>query len=135
LRPQSSQGKCLKAWVELSSAEKGGSKRVSYGGRSTSADKALGLFEEVLVENEKDLEAMLGRVKCWEVKRDYNRALEQINQVRQAVWSPFVEIALCIQKGLESMLGWVKCCEVKNDDTFEQINQVRQAAWRPVFAV
>jgi hypothetical protein len=85
LRPQSSQGKCLKAWFELSSAEKGGSKRVSYGGRSTSADKALALFEEVLGENEKDLEAMLGRVKCWEVKRDYNRALEQINQVRQVV--------------------------------------------------
>lgn len=81
-RPQNSEARCLKAWIELSSADKGGGKRGSYGGRSSGADKALALFEEVLGGNERDLEAMLGQVKCWEVKKEYNRALEHVNQVR-----------------------------------------------------
>ncbi|CAG5135745.1 unnamed protein product, partial [Candidula unifasciata] len=67
LAPQNADGLTLKGWIEL------------YSGRE--AKKAIKYFEESLVDRSRNISALFGKAKYFELRHNYSGALEMMNQV------------------------------------------------------
>ncbi len=61
--------KTLRGWIELSSE------------REVLVNKSLTYFDNVLKSSKKDIDALLGKAKYHEIKKQYALALEQMNQI------------------------------------------------------
>ncbi|BFZ22635.1 hypothetical protein BsWGS_25674 [Bradybaena similaris] len=67
MAPQNADGLTLKGWIEL------------YSGRE--AKKAIKFFEEALADRSRNISALLGKAKFFELRHNYSGALELVNQV------------------------------------------------------
>ncbi|KAK6970975.1 Tetratricopeptide repeat protein 21B [Biomphalaria glabrata] len=67
MAPQNPDGLTLKGWIELMSGRE--------------AKRSIKFFEEALVSGSKNVNALFGKAKYFEMKHNYSGALELINQV------------------------------------------------------
>ncbi|XP_059173967.1 tetratricopeptide repeat protein 21B-like [Physella acuta] len=67
MSPKSTDGLTLKGWIELMSGRE--------------SKRAIKFFEEALVDGSKNVSALFGKAKYFELKHNYSGALELINQV------------------------------------------------------
>ncbi|KAJ7571603.1 hypothetical protein O6H91_01G168500 [Diphasiastrum complanatum] len=76
IQPQCLQAKCIRGWIVLREIESENLNVSDFG----SAEDALEYFSDVIRKGT-SIEASLGRSYYYEIKRDYTRALSELNQV------------------------------------------------------